>query len=359
MPALQLIQLDSLAALRDAAPAWDDLWQRSDVAVPVARAELIAQWIEACVPRAAIRALAVQQNGQFVAALPLVGGRVKRLLRVGRLPANSWAWSGDLLVDPLADVEPVMETLAAAVARLPWPLVWFDAVPLETPRWRQFVAALDAIGLASSQRQRFCIGEIEIDHDWTAYQSRWTANHRHQLRRINNRAAKEGGVTMTVNRKVPSEQIDELLRRGFEIEDRSWKGSAGSSVLKSPAQFEFYCRQARQLAEWGQLQLTFLEHAGQPIAFEYGWNAKGTYFSPKVGYDDAFARLSPGQLLRHRLLERFFADPDQHLFDFIGPLSEATAKWITRAYPISRLVVGTGGRIGRLLVRLAPAGQGF
>jgi len=352
MAAPQLILLDSLDAIRAAAPAWDDLWRRSDVAVPVARAELVAQWIEAASPQATVRGLAVRQDGQLVAALPLVGGRVKRLVRVGRLPSNYWAWAGDLLLDPSADAPPVLETLAAAVGQLPWPLLWLDAVPLQTPRWREFVAALDAGGLASSSQQRFCIGQVEIDHDWPGYQARLSANHRHHMRRINNRATDDGGATLKVYRDPRPEEIDDLLRRGFAIEDRSWKGTEGSSVLQRPAHFQYYCRQARQLAEWGQLQLTFLELAGQPIAFEYGWNARGVYFSPKVGYDDKFSRLSPGQLLRRHLLERFFADHQQHLFDFIGPLSTATAKWITGSYPVGRIVVDTGRGGGRALLRL-------
>ena len=152
---------------------------------------------------------------------------------------------------------------------------------------------------------------------------------------------KEGELTLNVLRDVRPENIESLLRRGFEVECRSWKGAKGTAVLNSPTIFNFYCRQARQLAEWGQLQLTFLELAGRPIAFEFGWNAKGVYCSPKVGYDEEFRHLTPGQLLRQELLQRFFADPDQKLFDFVGPLAEATAKWITRSYPVGRLVVST------------------
>ncbi len=46
MAAPRVLQFDSLAALRAAAPAWDDLWRRSAVAMPIARAEPIAQYVE-------------------------------------------------------------------------------------------------------------------------------------------------------------------------------------------------------------------------------------------------------------------------------------------------------------------------
>ncbi len=43
---------------------------------------------------------------------------------------------------------------------------------------------------------------------------------------------------------------------------------------------------------------------GEPIAFEFGWTAKGVYHCFKVGYDPATAQFSPGQLLRMLLVER-------------------------------------------------------
>ena len=235
MAAPQLVQLDSIDAIRQAAPAWDDLWARSDVAVPVARAELVAQWIEACSAAGVVRALAVRQDGQLVAALPLVGGRVKRLVRVGRLPSNYWAWAGDLLLDPSADAGPVLETLATGIGRLPWPLLWLDAGPLQSPRWMQFVEALAAVGLASSSQQRFCIGQVEIDHDWPGYQARLSANHRHHMRRINNREADDGGATLTVYRDVRPEQIESCCGAASRSKTGVGRGPRGRSVLDSPA----------------------------------------------------------------------------------------------------------------------------
>lgn len=359
MAAPRLVPIESVPELRAASAAWDDLWQRSDVALPIARAELIAQWLEMAAPRAVVRALAIEQDGQFVAALPLVGGKLKRVLPVGRLPSNVWSWAGDLLADPSANLETAMEMLAAAIGRLPWRLLWLDGIAYESARWSQLAAALDSVGLPTAYRELFRVGQIEINHDWPAYRASWSSNHRRQMRRMENRARKEKDLTLDVIRDVPASEVEALLRRGFEVERRSWKGSRGSAVLNSPMMFAYYCRQARQLADWGQLQLTFLELAGEPIAFEFGWNAKGVYCSPKVGYDERFSRLTPGQLLRHELLERFFADPDQRLFDFVGPLSDATAKWATSTYPIGRLAVGAKRPGNRALIGLLKRFRGW
>ncbi len=87
------------------------------------------------------------------------------------------------------------------------------------------------------------------------------------------------------------------------------------------------------------MRLAFLEYRGQAIAFEYGWQAKGVYSPLKVAYDEAFRRLSPGQLLRALLVERFCGDPSMRQIDFLGPSSRATQDYRTGEYSVARQIV--------------------
>ena len=220
--------------------AWDDLWQRSDVALPNARAELVAQWLETAAPRASVRALAVEQDGQFVAALPLLGGRIKRLLSVGRLPTNDWSWAGDLLVDPSADVgsgdgDAGRSGRAIAVAHC---FGWRGS-RWSRPAGRHFAAALEAMGLAVDTRERFRVGQIEIDQNWAAYKAKWSGNHRHQDAADGEPGEKRRGLEADVLRDVPQDQIESLLRRGFEVECRSWKGDGGNCRVEVAANLRF------------------------------------------------------------------------------------------------------------------------
>ena len=91
----------------------------------------------------------------------------------------------------------------------------------------------------------------------------------------------------------------------------------------------------------------FLELDGVPIAFKYGWLSKGIYFSPKVAYDEAYAQLSPGQLLRAELVERFHADRSCESIDYLGPSSGATADWSTKRRPVAQVLIPTT-RTGRI-----------
>jgi hypothetical protein len=242
--------------------------------------------------------------------------------------------------------------LADELRRLPWPMLWFDTVPLEQPAWQKFLTVLNNVGMTHAADERFRIGVVDIDEqggNWQAYQESWSGNHRRHMRKALRRAEEEGDVQMDVRHPRSTAEIETLLREGFEVEHRSWKGREGTSVLTSPEAWQFYLRQGTRLAEHGNLELAFLRFRGQSIAFEYGWTAQGVYYTPKVGFDDGFARFSPGQLLRYFALQNAFANRERRAIDFLGPLSDATSKWITASYPISRLVVATG-KIGRGLL---------
>ncbi len=320
-------------------------------ALPTARAELVAQWIEQFAPTARLLVLAVRDGRRWLAALPLVSQRLKSVVAVGDVPGNAWTPCGDLLVDPSSDTCAVLDRLAAGLAHVRWPLVWLGNVRLEGNYWQAFLSALARSQLAFAARRRVRIGQVEIGDDWEQYVRGRSRNHRRAMRRAADRAAKLGGVELEVHTAASSSDVEGLLRRGFAVEDRGWKGADGTSVMRSAGMFDFFCRQARQLAQWGQLQVVFLVHRGQDIGVEYGYRAKGVYFTNKIGYDEQFAELAPGQLLRWRLYEQFHVAGGVSLVDFVGPLTEATAKWSTRTYcALSRLVVAPPRLLSRALL---------
>ncbi|MEX2139488.1 MAG: GNAT family N-acetyltransferase [Pirellulales bacterium] len=350
MTQFAVLHLRSPGEVRESAAPWDDLWRRSGVTLPTARAALVAHWVQQLAPERRFHALAIEGDGRWLAALPLVESRLRQIVKVGRLPSNEWSWAGDLLLDPDATAE-VLERLIDAIVELSLPLLWFDGVPLGQPHWQRFLDALRRRGIAYERHERFRIGLVDLTNNWDAYQAAWSGNFRRQMRKMTRRADELGGVALSVHRPTDAAELERLLQLGFAVEDRSWKGRDGTSVLKSPEMHQYLCEQAGLLNNLGHLELFFLEFDGQPIAFEYGMLGKRTYFSPKVGYDDEYSHLSPGQLLRLKMTEQFFADPARDTWDFLGPLVEATDRWTTSAYAIERLVVATGGISGRLALR--------
>jgi len=346
----RLVTIDSIAGLRAAAAAWDDLWRRSEMSAPTARAQLVAQWVEHFSPDADFRALAVEDSGRFVAALPLVGKRLGRVIEAGGLPSNEWSPGGQLLLDAQADADRALHVLAGATAELPWPLLWLDGVAFETPAYRALLESLGRAGLSADCVEQCRVGRIEIGPDWEAYRKTWSKNHRRNLAKAEGRLGRTGDLELALHSRFDADDVEPLLRRGFQVEDRSWKGEAGTSVLQTPGMFDFFVRQARQLSSWGQLELAFLTHDGCDIAFEYAFTAKGVYHSFKVGYDGQYAPYSPGQLLMGRLLKQFHGEPQRRAYDCVGPINDAVSKWKPDTYSVGRIVVAPRRLLGRVLL---------
>ncbi len=360
---LGLREIDSVEELRRTAPAWDRLWERSEVSLPTARAELVAQWVEQFAAGRALRVLLVEQDGEPVGALPLAGRRRHGVVPVGDLTWNYWSPNGELLLDPAADAAAVADLLAAGLDAAGWPLLWLDLTPFDTPRWQALQAALARRGLATDVHLRYRIGQARIDGDFDRYFAGRSSAHRHTVGKRLRRLEREGPVRLVVFSDFAPDEVDLRLRRAFQVEEAGWKMSAGGTVLGTPGMFDFYRRQARQLAEWRCLRVALLEHRDRPIAFEFGWTAKGVYHSFKVGYDAAYRRYAPGHLLRMRLIAALAEQPDEVLVDFQGPLTEALAHWSTHSYPIGRLVIAPRRLAGRTLLAgyrtLAPVLRGL
>ena len=165
----RLRQIDSVEGLRRLAAPWDRLWERSEVTLPTARAELVAQWVEQFGAGRALRVLVVEAGGELVGALPLAGRRTHRVLPVGDVTWNYWSPNGELLVDPEADVPAVLDLLVAGLEETRWPLLWLDLAPLETSRWQSLLGALVRRGLAADVHLRYRIGQAEMDGDFETY----------------------------------------------------------------------------------------------------------------------------------------------------------------------------------------------
>ena len=346
---LELRTLATPEELRCLGAAWDDLWERCDLALPTLRSELLLAWLGDFAPQRRFRALTVGDGSRLLAALPLVdlghGGR----WGIGALPNNYYSSSGDLMLDFSSDPSACIDLLVEGLKGLPWSLLLLRQIRAERSPWRSLWASAKASGMAVHRYDVYRVGTIRFPEDAAAYLAERSKRHRQDMRRAQRKIDQAGGRRLRIYDALEPDEVEPLLRAGFEIEDRGWKGRAGTAVLRSPVLWEHYLRQARLLAASQQLCLVFLEHAGQSIAFEYSCLAKGHYFTPKVGYDEEFAQFSPGQLLCHDLYHQMAESTDSPVVDLIGPLTHAERQWNTDEYQLETVMVAVRPVRGRVL----------
>jgi hypothetical protein len=336
---LHCLHLTSVEELRASALTWDDLWWRSDVPLPTVRAEVLAQWVEHFKPRGGVHAIVVADSHRWVAALPLVPCRVGWVIPAGGLPSNPWSSCGELLLDPSASVDAVLDRLVDAARDLPWPLLWLNETIPETPRWQAMLRACQRVGMAGCYHERFRVGRLDIAKDWITYEKGLRKSHRQGMHRALRRLAEVGDVRFEMRSRMAADEVEPWLQEAFDLENRGWKGFAGSSVLRTPGMIRFFVRHAEQLAEWGQLETAALRLDNRMIAFVYGYRAKGVYFAHKISYDQRLAEFSPGQLLFHHIFERLHNEREVCTVDFMGPLTQAVSRWRPATYGVGRIAL--------------------
>ena len=370
--------LRSLDELRAAAPAWDDLWERSDCTSPLARAEMVTHWIEHFAPDVRLRVAVVEQGGRWLAALPLMEGRAGGMLPAGVLPCNEWPSGATLLWDVSAHCDEqrsfhglkldgissrltprgggqnqfrstkgdeVGRLMAAALDQLPWQLVFLQAAMPARASWRALHRALATAVMPCDLRTRWRVGRLAVQHDWPAAFARLSPKHRQRITSALRKLSARGEVAFEFHKRLADDKIESLLQRAFALEDRGWKGRAGTSVLGTPGAADFLLRQAHCLAAEGRLWLAFLRCDERDIAFCYGVFAKGVLHSFKIGYDDEFAAHSPGHLLQFKLLQAIHADRSVEAIDYIGEMTEYHSSWRPESYPFARLAFAPRGKL--------------
>jgi CelD/BcsL family acetyltransferase involved in cellulose biosynthesis len=185
---------------------------------------------------------------------------------------------------------------------------------------------------ATAARYRYLMRRLErspyvaMDGGWTAYEMSLSRKVRSELRRRRRRLQEEGNLSFEF--LDASEKLDQLLDEGFRVEAAGWKGERGSAIASQPATAHFYRSIARWGAERGWLRLGFLRLNKRALAFDFSFEHGGIHYLLKTGYDPGYARFAPGMLLRHRMIERAFAD-GLRSYEFLGADEPWKLEWAT------------------------------
>ncbi len=337
--------INSVGELLRQAGRWNDLWRRSQSFRPTSRAEHLALWARTFAAPQRFSAITIETDNRLLAALPFVSRRRWPLAEWQTL-GNEWTTSGELLVDQAADGPRVCEKLLKGLQLHRPGIIAIDGAILTSQTLQNLLQVVQSRGVTHVTRERFQVPLVDVDGNWPRYLCSRSRNHRRQLRMIGGRAERQGCVVLERHEHLQSGEVEPLLRECFGLEAASWKARAGTAVLQHPLAWEFFRDQACELALSGELAIATLRLRGELVAFEYGWQSRGVRAALKIGYDESRADLSPGHLLRSRLLEELFAEQTIGWIDYIGPITQATSAWATHRYRVGRILLA-GGLFGR------------
>ena len=348
-------KLNQLACTESDA-AWNRLWEATGEASPLARAELLELYQDAFCSQS-IQRLGVTEEGCLAAGLTLVPQRRFGFLTRWVSPDNPWVQCGGLLVDHQKWSREISRRLAEELKRQPSAWLQFNWVE-ETAEWEQLCKDLGQIGCEVKRTLQFETGIVTTVGEWDDYFSKRSRSFRKKLKNRLTKLERQGCVKFVRHAKFKnSQEVIACLDLALAIEHKSWKGEQQTSLNSRPPIKKVFVAMMQEFARLGLLEIQFLQLDGKILAFEIGFRSHGTYYSCKIGFDAAFSKFSPGQLLTYFQLRNWFAGNEIDRVDTIGELSQATGKWCDRTLSRYRYTVATRGfscRALRVWVQLKP-----
>ena len=172
---------------------------------------------------------------------------------------------------------------------------------------------------------------IPLDDSWKAPEEKLSASRRSSCRRARRKAHGLGPIDYEVLSSAP-DQLPALLEESFRVEAAGWKGRSGSALLTDPNRRQFYEKYTAMASAKGILRLCFMRIGGKLAATQIAVESGGRFWLLKVGYDEDFARCSPGHLLMIETL-RYAAERGLQTFEFLGSAEPWTSVWTTQVRP--------------------------
>lgn len=273
-------------------------------------------------------------------------------LRTLRGATNAYTEHWDVVAaDPAART-----TLWREIAALHTATISLSGVPAGSASLPVAVDVLRSAGyrVAVSVEQRSPI--LALPENWDDLLATVSRNLRSIVRRYTKRLAREGTL---VFRTSTDERLEQDLRSFLVVEGSGWKGAAGSAIRSDPRATTLYTEFARAAARRGSLRLQVLELDGAPIAVDYTCVVGDCAFLLKTGFDERYARLSPGLVLRSHALQSAIGERLRH-YDFLGGPDRYKVQW-TAELRERLLIRAYGGITGPPMFlyrhRLRPAGR--
>jgi len=285
----------------------------------------------------------VRQSGRLLCCIPtmLEGTGSKRRRR---LWINTHSFRSGLLCD--GDVPEAMGLAFDLIRGLKdWDSLTLYYLPTEYGVHQALKDQLEHIGVHYAVRQDMRSPRLEIQHSWSDYVDSLSGSRRQAERRKMRMLCEklDARIEITTGR---SQHLGEMLEDCWAVSRNSWKQAWGSAIGIDDRLMTFYEDIARRNRDWLVLGLVYLGE--KPIAFEYNLLYKDTLYNLKLGFDEQHKEVSPGQVLRFKMLEWAF-QANVKFFDFMGHEAEYKNRFSNCMMPHETIQIFGGSLSGRLM----------
>jgi CelD/BcsL family acetyltransferase involved in cellulose biosynthesis len=328
---------------------WNKLLERSGIDHPFLTHEWISIWWDCFAASAIPYILTVVAGGEIIAIAPLMLSRARLYgCPVRRLQAmvNVYTERFDLLLGerPQEACELVWAYLKDHADE--WDVLELRQLPGQSRTLCHLPGLIERDGYRVGRWTANAAPYVAIRQPWEAYYRSLKKAHRSNVRNHTRQLERQGPVSLDV--VAIDDRWEADMEDALKLEAVAWKVNEGTSLRCRQESALFYRRMLRRAAQLGWLHMCFLKVGSVRIAVRISLLFGNKLFMLKSGYDEAYHRYSPGQVLTERLLQEAW-DNKWDEVDFLGEEERWKLCWATDRRPHSWLFVFPNRVKSRLL----------
>ncbi|MGE0755638.1 MAG: GNAT family N-acetyltransferase [Pirellulaceae bacterium] len=232
-----------------------------------------------------------------------------------------------------------------------WDMLHLDGVVGDDAPTTDLLRLLESEGCTVHRRSDLHVWRIALPATWDAYRSQLSKPNRRHFRVLQERLIDPGLVKVQVART--SAQLDSAWTMLVDLHQRRRHELGQPGCFASPA-FGAFARQAAEaFFERGQLELSWVEQGGAPLAVQLGFVGAQTTYAYQVGIDPLRRADSPGWLVHGQSIQRAI-ELGHTTFDFLRGDEPHKHRMGARATPLNTVRV-VAPRLGPKMLHTAWA----
>ncbi|MEW6109466.1 MAG: GNAT family N-acetyltransferase [Nitrospirota bacterium] len=184
--------------------------------------------------------------------------------------------------------------------------------------------------------------------------SKLSKNFRGNLRKARNKLFREKEVEFVSARK--GAELFRCFEEFLDVESSGWKGEKGTktAIKHSSGSVEFYRQLLEKYSENNGCEINLLKIHGECIAGQFCLLVDDTIYILKIGYNEKYAQLAPGNMLLEKLIQR--ASNDEKIkYINLTTGSHWHKDWKPHSFKVVRVYIFNKTHIGLLGFILAKA----
>lgn len=167
---------------------------------------------------------------------------------------------------------------------------------------------------------------VRSAENWEGFFCSISSQRRYDYQRKRKRLGQAGEVAVRVESPGSSDALSHLLEEVCRIEGAGWKGRAGSALQSNDPVRNFITRYCEMACVRGIVRMCFLSVRGLPVATILGIEHSRRFWVLKIGYDEQWARCSPGIQITMETI-RYAFEQGLEAYEFLGSEEPWQAMW--------------------------------